>query len=141
VLALGILIAIVLSTYAGIQARSRNNQRTATIRTLQEHIESFYSQNMFYPSLNDLNNSSWVAANMKGLSVSSYQDPSWTNAVKACTVNGHPVLIAKSQNGCYGYWPTNNGASCENNDTTCNDYTLSATLEQGGGTYTKVQLD
>ena len=140
-ISVGVLVAIVVTTYSGIQARSRNNTRTADITTLQEYIEKFYSQNMYYPSLKDMNNASWRSANLKGLSQGALQDPSWTASNKICTVNGAPVLINKSQPGCYGYAPTNNGASCEAQDTTCSDYTLTATLEQGGGVYTKKQLD
>lgn len=138
---IGILFAIVASTYTGIQARSRNNQRTAEIRVLQEHIESFYSQNMYYPSRAEINNAAWRKANLKGVNQSMLQDPSWNKTIKTCTLNGEPILISKSQPGCLGYQPTNNGASCEANATTCNDYTLTATLEQGGGVYSKSQLD
>lgn len=136
-----ILIAIVASTYSGIQARSRNNTRTADITKIQEYIEKFYSQNMYYPSLKDMNNASWLATNLKGLPKNTLKDPSWTAANKECTLNGSPVLINSSKPGCYGYAPTNNGASCESADTTCNEYTLTATLEQGGGIYSKKQLD
>ena len=140
-ISVGVLVAIVVTTYSGIQARSRNNTRTANITTLQEYIEKFYSQNMYYPSLKDMNSASWRAANMKGLALGALKDPSWTVANKFCTVNGAPVLIDSSKPGCYGYAPTNNGANCETQDSTCNDYTLTATLEQGGGVYSKKQLD
>lgn len=88
-----------------------------------------------------MNNAAWRKANLKGVSQSMLEDPSWSKTNKACTLNGQPILIAKSQPGCLGYQPTNNGASCEADATSCNDYTLTATLEQGGGVYSKSQLD
>ncbi len=141
IVAVGVLVAIVVNTFAGIQARSRNSQRTDDLKTLQEHIESFFAHNMYYPSLSDMNNPSWLKANMKGVSTSMYADPSWTPHNTKCTLNGHPILLKKSEPGCFGYDPSNNGASCESSDTTCDDYTLSASLEQGAGTYDLSQLD
>jgi Tfp pilus assembly protein PilE len=135
------LFTIIAYTYDGIKARSRNDIRTADIRRLQVYIETFYSQNTFYPSRADLNSPSWEKANLKGFSLSYLADPLWKSTDKACTVDGNPVLLAKSQTGCFGYAPTNNGASCEKNDQTCDKYTLTATLEAGGGVYTKTQLD
>ncbi len=141
VLSVGILVGIIVYTYAGIKARSRDNARIADITTvLQTNIEAFYSQNMYYPSLQDINNPVWRHTNLPKLKDSALQDPSWTATNKACTVDGKPVLIQKAQPGCYGYAPTNNGASCAAADTTCNQYTLTASLEQGG-IYQKTQLD
>ena len=135
------LFTIIAYTYDGIKARSRNDARTADIRKLQVYLETFYSQNTFYPSRADLNSPAWEKANLKGFSVSDLADPLWKPSNKVCTSDGNPVLLAKSQNGCFGYAPTNNGASCEKNDQTCDKYTLTATLESGGGIYTKTQLD
>ncbi len=137
----GLLVGIVVYTYAGIRARSRDNARIADITTeLQTNIEAFYSQNMYYPSLKDINNPTWRNTNLPKLPASAIKDPSWTPSNKACTVNSQPILIKKAQPGCYGYAPTNNGSSCEAADTTCNQYTLTASLEQGG-LYIKTQLD
>ncbi len=136
-----ILVAIVGFAYDGIKARSRNDQRTTQIRKLQVFIETFYSQNMYYPSRADLNNFSWDQLNFKGFSINDIKDPLWASKGKACTVNNNPILLAKSQLGCFGYNPTNNGASCEKNAQNCDKYTLTATLENRGGIYTKSQLD
>ena len=135
------LVAVVAYTYDGIKARSRNDIRTADIKQLQVYVETFYSQNTFYPSRADLNSPSWRATNIKDFSLAAMTDPLWTSANKACSVNNMPILLKHSEKGCYGYNPTNNGVSCEKNDTTCDKYTLSASLEDGGGVYIKTQLD
>ncbi len=137
----GVLITVVVLDYSGAKARSRNDTRTAAVKTLRDYVEIFYSQNTYYPSLSDMNSPSWVALNLKSVKQSMYADPSWTAHNKACTQNGEPILIRKSQPGCYGYNPTNSGVSCETNDTSCSDYTITATLEAGEGVYTLRQLD
>lgn len=141
IVVIGILAAIVITTYSGIQAKARNAKRETDIQSLQTQIEAFYSQNQYYPSLTDMNSSAWRATNMKSLDASAMQDPSWSSSNTACTVSGAPTLLTTSQSGCYGYAPTASGASCEAADTTCNQYTLTASMEQGVGTYTKANLD
>lgn len=138
---IGILVGIIVVTYNNNQAKSRNNIRTADIRTLQVAVEKFYSQNNYYPTLSEMNSLNWRKANLSNLSQSTFKDPSWTPKNKACNVNGQPILLKQSQPGCYGYSPTNNGASCAAVATSCSDYTLSATLEDNKGIYTKRQLD
>lgn len=137
----GVLLTIVTLDYSGAKARSRNDIRISAIKSLQDYVEKFYSQNTYYPSLADMNNPSWLATNLKNVSASMYADPSWTASNKACTKNNQPILLSKSVPGCYGYDPTNNGASCEADDTSCSDYTLTATLEDHQGIYTLRQLD
>lgn len=127
-----ILVAIVFNIYSGTRAQARDNQRRSDVRAIQDSIESFYSHSMYYPSLKDINNPVWRQANLKKLTSSQLIDPSWSKKNTVCTLNGQAVLIAKPKLGCLGYAPTNNGASCENDDTTCNKYTLETTLEQGG---------
>jgi type II secretory pathway pseudopilin PulG len=137
-----VLVGIVGYAYDGIKARSRNDQRTTEIRRLQVFIETFYSQNMYYPSRADLNNPTWDQANLKGFSITYLEDPLWSSKGKECTSSsGQPILLAKSKLGCFGYDPTDNGVSCESDAQSCDKYTLSATLENGAGVYTKYQLD
>jgi type II secretory pathway pseudopilin PulG len=137
----GILIAIIAYTYSGIQARSINTKQETAIRTLQTSIEKFYSINMYYPSLANINNSAWRTTNMPKLNNKMLQGPSWTVKDTACTVNGQAILLSRSQPGCFGYNPTNNGSSCTRSDKTCNEYMLSATLDQSNKRYTLHQLD
>lgn len=138
---IGILIAIVAYTYNGIQARSINTKKEAAIRSLQVSLEKFYSTNMYYPSLTNINNSSWRVANMANAAAKMIQDPTWNAKNTACTVDGEAILLRTPQNGCFGYSPTNNGVSCQAAQKTCNQYSLSATLEQNSNPYTLHQLD
>jgi prepilin-type N-terminal cleavage/methylation domain-containing protein len=136
---IGILVAIVFSTYSGIQAKNRNTKRETDIENLQSQLESFYSQNDYYPSLGDINSASWRKTNMPTLNVSYMIDPS----SKMTTAN--VTLAASPQSDVYSYNVTDSsGDSCENHDVNCAVYTLTATFEgtvNGSKTFAKNSLD
>ena len=137
IVVIGILALLVITTYSGIQAKARNSKRQTDIQALQTQVEAFFSQNSYYPSLTDMNSSSWQATNMKSLDTNALIDPS--NATQSTTLLSAPA--AKS----YSYAVTDSsGASCEATDTNCAKYTLTATYEgtvNGQSTYTKSNLD
>ena len=142
IVVIGILAAIVITTYSGIQAKARNAKRETDMQSLQTQVEAFYATNNYYPSNADINSATWRATNMKSLDVTAMQDPLWSSANTSCTTSGSATLEYSTTpaTGCYGYEPSDSGASCEAADTTCNEYTLTANLE-GGGTITKQNLD
>lgn len=115
-----------------IQQNARNAKRQTDLMSLQTQIEAFFSQNGYYPSLADMNNSTWLAANMKSLDKAALTDPSNTT--------GSTKLAASPTKGQYSYQPvTASGASCESNDQNCADYTLTAVYEgQFNGSSTDV---
>ena len=84
-----------------------------------------------------MNDGSWRSTNMKSLDTNALIDPS--NPTQSTTLVSAPV--AKS----YSYAVANSsGTSCEADDTTCSQYTLTATYEgsvNGQATYTKSNLD
>ena len=131
IVVIGILAALVITTYTGIQAKARNSKRQTDVNSIQTQLEAYFAQNGHYPSLTDMNSSSWLSTNMKSLDTGALQDPQGSSQ----TLVASPV--AKS----YSYAVTNSSStSCESDDTTCAQYTLTATLE-GGGTYAKSNLD
>ncbi len=131
IVVIGILAALVITTFTGIQQKARNTERTTDIKALHGQVEAFYAQKGYYPSSGDLNDSSWRSTNMKGLDQEALKDP-----------KGSGYTIATSPGSTtYSYAVTNaSNASCESDDTTCTTYTLTATLE-GGGTFTKNNLN
>lgn len=137
IVVIGILALLVITTYSGIQAKARNAKRQTDIQSLQTQLEAFFSQNGYYPSLTDMNSSSWRSTNMKSLDPNALIDPS--NPTQSNTLLAAPA--AKS----YAYAVTNSSStSCESDDTTCAQYTLTATYEgtvNGASTYTKSNLD
>lgn len=122
---LGTLVAV---TYSGVQTGNRDKQRQADIETLQSQLEIFYATHNLYPSVAELNNPGWRAANMKTLSDETLKDPRWSPQ-GSCSQDGKPILGAGEN--CYSYEVSAaDGAPC---DVTvlCAHYTLTATLENG----------
>lgn len=140
IVVVGILIAIVISTYSGIQVKERNSKRETDVQALQTQLEAFYSQNGYYPSLNDINNSVWRAKNMPNLNAADMIDPSAVDKNVA-----DAKLAAKPAPKVIAYQVTDsNGNPCETKDTSCAKYTLTATFEgsvNGQKTYVKQNLD
>lgn len=140
IVVIGILAALVITTYGGIQSKARNSKRQTDIQSLQTQIEAFYSQSGYYPSLKDMNDAvpvtGWRAINMKSLDSGAMIDPSNPGVTTLVT-----APAAKS----YAYAVTDNsGATCETTDTNCAKYVLTATYEgtvNSATTYTKANLD
>lgn len=131
IVVIGILAALVITTYSGIQAKARNSKRQTDVQAVQTQLEAYFAQNGHYPSLADMNSASWRTTNMKSLDSGALQDPQGASA----------TLVTSPAAKSYAYAVTNSsGTSCESDDTTCAQYTLTATLE-GGGTYAKSNLD
>lgn len=128
---IGILLALIFTTYAGIRDKERNTTRQNDINALQEKLELYYTENLRYPTLADMNNISWVKENMSTLNIAYLQDPSSNSYALATKPTPHEFAYIVT---------ANNGAACNNTTVTCQEYTLTATLE-GGGTYTKASLN
>ena len=131
IVVIGILAALVITTYSGIQAKARNSERQTDVNSLQTQLEAYFAQNGHYPSLTDLNSGSWLSTNMKSLDAGALKDPQGSGSTLAATPAAKVYAYAVSNSS---------STSCEADDTTCAQYTLTATLE-GGGTYAKSNLD
>lgn len=128
IVVIGILATLVITTFSGIQRNARNRAREADINALHSQVEYYYGQNSKYPTLANLNDAAWRAANLKGLDAEALKDPQGT----ASTLVGAPAA------GSYSYVVT--PTDCNNAGTDCTGYTLTATYE-GEGTFTKNSLN
>ncbi|MEI9913478.1 MAG: prepilin-type N-terminal cleavage/methylation domain-containing protein [Candidatus Saccharibacteria bacterium] len=140
IIVIGILAAIVISTYSGIQVKQRNSKRQTDVQALQTQLEAFYSQNGYYPSLTDINTVTWRDKNMTNLNAGDMVDPSAKDQNSA-----DAKLASTPAIDTYSYQVTDsNGNSCESKDTNCAKYTLTASFEgtvNGQKTYIKQNLD
>jgi prepilin-type N-terminal cleavage/methylation domain-containing protein len=128
---IGILLSLLFVTHAGIAQKERNTERQRDIGELRDEIESYYAQNNKYPTLSELNSNQWRSTNMKGADREILRDPS----------NKSYSLAAKPVAKMYAYAVTSpSGTPCDNQETDCIQYTLTATLE-GGGTFVKNNLN
>lgn len=96
--------------------------RQTDIKSLYGQIEAYYAQNAFYPTLANLNDATWRAANMKGLNKEALRDPEGKDytlaAVPAAKVYSYSVQAS-------------DGSACNNTTKGCAQYTLTATLSNG----------
>jgi Tfp pilus assembly protein PilE len=131
VVIIGILSGLIISTHAGIAEKQRNDTRQQDISEIRDELEVYYTQYNKYPTLNELNDSTWRAKYMKGLDSNVLQDPS----------NHTNTIVSSPTKDVYAYTVTAaSGKACDNIKTLCTQYTLTATLE-GGGTYVKNNLN
>lgn len=132
IVVIGILAALVITTFTGIQQKARNTERTTDIKALHGQIEAYYAQNGKYPTLGNLNDATWRGTNMKGLDAEALKDPKGSGQTLAATAGANTYS--------YAVFASDGTTACDNTTTDCAVYTLTATLE-GGGTFTKSNLN
>jgi prepilin-type N-terminal cleavage/methylation domain-containing protein len=141
IVVIGILAALVVTTYGGIQSKARDSKRQTDIQTIQTQIEAFYANKNYYPSLAEINSATWRSTNMKSLDAGALTDPS----AAAGTVLSGNAASATAKN-VYGYEAKNDaGQACAGTpttpDETCTKYTLTAYQESSKTVLTKTQLN
>jgi len=131
IVVIGILAALVIVTYNGIQQKARDTERKTDIKALQGHLEAYWADNAKYPTLTEVNDASaggFRQLNFKGLDSAAFADPKNPTSQQLCS--------GTATADCYGYAVT--PAGCDNTTTggDCTNYTLTAMLESNGSTFT-----
>ncbi|HVC35982.1 MAG TPA: prepilin-type N-terminal cleavage/methylation domain-containing protein, partial [Candidatus Dormibacteraeota bacterium] len=67
IVVIGILAAMVITTYTGIQARARDAKRQTDMNAVQTQLEAYFAQNGNYPTYANLSSSTWDTTNLKSL--------------------------------------------------------------------------
>jgi len=129
IIIIGILAGLVLITFTGINKKARDTERKTDIGAVDSHLEAYFTPNGKYPTLAQLNDSTFRSTNMKGLDDNALQDPKAANNTVAATAAAN----------VYAYVPTPSG--CDNTATDCTGFTLTATLENDGSAYQKKSLN
>ena len=131
IVVIGILAALVITTFTGIQQKARNTERQTDIKAMHGQVEAFFAQNGKYPTLANMNDGTWRTANMKGLDAEALKDPRGTAQ----------TLVAAPAADAYAYAVlASDDTACDNTTKDCAKYTLTATYE-GGGTFAKTNLN
>lgn len=139
IVVIGILAALVITTFTGIQQKARNTERETDIKAIHGQVEAYYAQNGRYPTLANMNTNAWRASNMKGLDNEAMKDPKGTGAGASTSDTAPYQLGGAAASSIYSYVVTPSG--CDNGaGGDCTGYTLTATLE-GGGTFAKTNLN
>ncbi len=135
IVVIGILAALVIVTFTGVQAKARNTERQTDIKAIHGQLEAYTAQNGKYPTLANLNDGSWRSTNMRGLDPEALKDPKGSAQTLAGTAAAN----------VYSYAATNDSdTACDNtNGNDCTKYTLTATYEgsvNGQSTFVKNNL-
>lgn len=137
IVVIGILAALVITTFNGIQQKGRDTERQTDIKAVHGQLEAAFAQLGYYPTLAELTNnaSDYRTNNMRGLDEGALVDPSGS------TISG---TAATAGSRTYSYIPS--PANCDNAapETYCTGYVLSAGLEgqiDEQGVYTKNSLN
>lgn len=139
IVVIGILAALVITTYNGIQQKGRNTERQTDVKALQGQLEAYYAQKGAYPGpesldaggTNGADNVTFIAAEMKGLDKESLRDPK-------ATAGDYSMATAADAN-TYGYTATGDaGAACTTAANDCTSYTLTY-REEGKTANTEVK--
>lgn len=120
-----------LKTNSSSKSTYEDIERQTDIKSIHAQLEAYYAQNGYYPTFENLNNSSWISANMKGLDTETLKDPS-----------GASYFVSESPaKNVYSYTvAASGGGNCDNTINECATYSLAATLENGE-VYTKNNLN
>ena len=122
IVVIGILAALVITTFNGIQKKGRDTERQTDIKALHGQVEAYFAQNGNYPTLAQLNDRSddgFVDTNLKGLDDGAFEDP---------TGNTEELANSATPDGQYGYVVA--PVTCDNEaGGDCESYELVANLE------------
>ena len=137
IIIIGILATLVIVTFTGVQAKDRDSKRQTSIEAVDSHLEAFFAENGYYPTVIDLQDitasTGWVATNLKGLDPAALSDPNSSPTATAATITGSAPAA-----GTYVYSYQASGNGCDNtvaSDKTtnaCSSFVLTAELESGG---------
>lgn len=130
IVVIGILAAIVITTFTGVQKKGRDADRKADVNAIYSQVEVYFAQNAKYPTLANLQDETWRGLNVKGLSRDAISAPGQT-------VDADGTLVGSggtSANYEYAVTP----AGCDNGvGGDCTGFTLTANLEASTTPFTK----
>lgn len=128
IVVIGILATLVIVTFTGIQRRARDTQRQTDINAIQSHVEAFYADHGYYPTTVDLQSTTFLTNNMRGLKSDALLAPN-----SSAQIDANTATTTKYQ---YVASTTTTGNTCTNGDPSdastnggCDSYHLEAALE------------
>ena len=126
IIIIGILATLVIVTFTGVQQKARDSKRQTDLNALDSHVEAFYAQYGFYPTLADLQTATFLSTYMKGFDPNALQDPKGSSGIAAAASSTSYGYVASGTN-C-----TNTTATTMPTDNGCTSFVVTADLESGG---------
>jgi type IV pilus assembly protein PilA len=130
IVVIGILAALVITTFTGIQQRARNTERETDIKALHSQFEAYYAQFGDYPTGTEANTATFRSDSLRGLDNESFVPPNSTN--------DQLILGATPSATQYAYEVTDCDATSGDN---CQAYVLRAELEGDVTLYERPSLN
>lgn len=131
IVVIGILAALVLNTFSGVQKRARDTERQTDVNAMATQLEAYYNTAGGYPQAAQIDTEAEAVALLKGIDAGALHAPGQGFSLSAIN---NPT---KDQ---YGYMALNStGGACIVNDA-CSEFTLHYFKEDGGAT-TKASLN
>ncbi len=138
IVVIGILAAIVLNTFSGVQARARNTERQTDMKSLASQMEIYYSSNAGYPlaSALDYNGTpartgSDIAALLPGIDRNAVIAPGAAGGVTNSIDNIVPGITVTN---IYGYIAYDSNGTTLCTVAPCSKYKIYWTEETAGST-------
>jgi prepilin-type N-terminal cleavage/methylation domain-containing protein len=79
IVVIGILAALVLNSFRGVQERARDTKRRTDVNAQASQLEVYYTDNGGYPIFTgQVNTDSWLTANLKGADLNAWRAPNQT---------------------------------------------------------------
>ncbi|RYF29662.1 MAG: prepilin-type N-terminal cleavage/methylation domain-containing protein [Chloroflexi bacterium] len=136
IVVIGILAAITIVAFNGIQQRGRDSQRVSDINVIKKSLELFHAQNGYYPNVAQLNTANFkrdtlqIPDNLRPPGSASSLGYCWANDTTRYCYVPFPITPTPTKPDCTGSPdPTEQ----------CVRYTLSYQLEKNPGTQIQVQ--
>ncbi|PLS80603.1 hypothetical protein CYG49_05035 [Candidatus Saccharibacteria bacterium] len=126
IVVIGILAALVLNTFSGVQARARDSQRQTDTNSLATQLEVFYNDNGGYPQLSQISTLSGAKSILKGIDEQSLIAPQDSPAADGTSLQGTASTDLKK----YGYVALKNGTACASNSD-CTSFSITYQKESG----------
>lgn len=113
IVVIGILAALVLNTFNGVQARARNTERQTDTKAIASQLEAYYAEKGGYPRWEQINDQPKMKTLLKGLDEGAAKAPQGSGVFDIQN-------SASTDKKKYGY-VTNAGCSA---DDTCTSFSL-----------------
>ena len=136
IVVIGILAAITIVAFNGIQGRARDAERSQDTAAIQKILELYYIDKGVYPTHTQLQDPTWRAANLATADQGIFINPQDTGSTNSMVASGSTVALNK-----YSYYAvTSTGVSCTDS-TLCTGYRMSWKLEASPTTNTNKSVD
>lgn len=124
IVVIGILAALVITTFTGIQERARNTERETDIKALHSQLEAYYAEQGYYPTLAEV---------VDGTTLAGLDDGALTSPPN----NNTEIDSAAATEAKYQYLPSPDGCASGGG---CTSYVL-RWLPEGSAEQTKDSLN